>query len=121
MDFLCWVDSTQEARQKNRLEERITVAIENPKQVTRYGVLSLGLSDDLADVRLCDGDPGEWLRLLPRNDGSLDLPVWVSHVGAIGTHWNRYELSESGPLMNFPSGDDWTRIRRSDAGALHED
>lgn len=119
LDFLCWVDSSQEARQKN-LEERISLALEHPDQVTRYGVLSLGLSDDLADVRGCEKSPGEWQRLLPRSDGSLDLPVWVSHVGAIGTHWNRYELSESGPLSQFPSEDDWTTIRRT-AGAPHDD
>lgn len=117
LDFLCWVDSSDESRQENRLEERITLAIEHPERVTRYGVLSLGLSDDLADVRLCEESPGDWHALLPRSDGPLDLPVWVSHVGAIGTYWNRYELSESGPLTEFPSEDHWTRMIRSHGDA----
>ncbi len=115
IEFLCWVDSSREPRPEQNLEERITRAIEKPADVTRYGVLSLGLSDDLADVSLRKRIDGEWRRLAPRDHGSLDLPVWVSHVGALGTWWKRYELGAPEALDGFPAVNDWTTIQRTPA------
>lgn len=112
IEFLCWVDSSMEPRLEQKLEERITRAIQTPEYVTRYGVLSLGLSDDLADVWLCTRIENEWRRLAPRNHGSIDLPVWVSHVGALGTWWKRYELGAPDLLDGFPAQDDWTTVQR---------
>lgn len=114
ISFLCWVDSAQESSGGRRLEERIIEAIATPSAITRYGVLSLGLSDDMVDdVRLvADRSEGEWLGLHPDDRGAIELPVWVAHVGALGTRWQRYSLDGTpGPLAGFPTATDWTSMR----------
>lgn len=127
IEFLCWVDSANEdggrtveadagseRASAQTLEERIVAALASPASVERYGVLSLGLSDDAVnDVRLCPAVKGHWHRLFPRNTGTMELPVWVDHVGAAKTRWRRYELEQ--PATTSPSGPDgdewqWTEI-----------
>lgn len=127
IEFLCWVDSSNEAARVTgsedddsgkanvlTLEERIVAALESPTSVKRYGVLSLGLSDDAVnDVRLCPTIKDNWHRLFPRNTGMMELPVWVDHVGAAQTRWRRYELEQQ--AITSPSGPDgdkwqWTEI-----------
>ena len=122
IEFLCWVDSSNEDRRpiseannesKNAstqtLEERIVVALESPANVERYGVLSLGLSDDAVnDVRLCSQIKGNWHRLFLRDAGMMELPVWVDHVGAAKTRWRRYELEHRAIASpSGPDGDEW--------------
>lgn len=111
--FLCWVDSLQEERATDRLEERLVQALEAPESIERYGLVSLGMSDDLVDdVRLSDASSDNWLRLRPEANGSMELPVWVAHVGALGTRWQRYELDrQCQPLLDFPGPADWTPMR----------
>ncbi|MEX2140453.1 MAG: CRISPR-associated protein Cas5 [Pirellulales bacterium] len=101
LEFLCWVDSTNEmpnkgptARHDSRLlESRIIEAINTPNRVQRYGVLCLGLSDDAVnEIELCEILEGTWLRLVPRDTGDLELPIWVDHVGSFTTRWQRYHL-----------------------------
>lgn len=118
IDFLVWVDSSQEQPDdENRgdgrtLVERVVEAIESPAKINRYGVLCLGLSDDAVDeVSLCESVEGEWLRLLPRDTGTLELPVWVDHVGAAKTRWKRYELDANPTVIGAtPDDDQWTHI-----------
>lgn len=122
IEFLCWVDSSNEVvsmtdtaentgKQVNAppLEERIVAALETPASVERYGVLSLGLSDDAVnDVHLCPTVEGKWHRLLPRNTGMMELPVWVDHVGAAKTRWQRYELEQQVTISpSLPDGNEW--------------
>lgn len=70
------------------LEERLVRAIEDPATVQRFGGLSLGESTHLVDV----------VRLLREEDlerrpeifvadeaGDRSMPVWVDHVGSLGT------------------------------------
>lgn len=111
--FLCWVDSSAEQRNAERIEERISRALSNPHAVDRYGLVCLGLSDDLVDdIRIVAEPAVPWLRLRPRPDGSMELPVWVAHVGALGTRWQRYELDEEPQvLVDFPGPADWTSLR----------
>lgn len=127
IEFLCWVDSSAEAGGTMRangegehntvpkLEERIVAALEAPRGVGRYGVLSLGLSDDVVnDVRLCQTVEGKWHRLLPDDMGVTELPVWVDHTGSAWTRWQRYRLEEVGAaLVTEPGSIDWqwTEIR----------
>lgn len=108
--FLCWVDSSNESRAADRLEDRIVTALEEPESVDRYGLVSLGMSDDMVDdIRRIEGSDELWLRLRPEAAGSMELPVWVAHVGALGTRWQRYELdAEQQPLQEFPGPSDWT-------------
>ncbi|MCP9495684.1 MAG: type I-MYXAN CRISPR-associated protein Cas5/Cmx5/DevS [Pyrinomonadaceae bacterium MAG19_C2-C3] len=118
IDFLVWVDSSQEQPDdeykgnERTLVERVVEAIESPAKINRYGVLCLGLSDDAVDdVSLCESVEGEWLRLLPRDTGTLELPVWVDHVGAAKTRWRRYELDTTPTMIEAPPDDEqWTHI-----------
>lgn len=117
IEFLCWVDSSQEhlieaerpPSNRRNLEERIAEALQTPVNVDRFGVLCLGLSDDAVDdVSLCERVENKWHRLLPSDTGSIELPVWVDHVGAADTRWHRYELeTEATQLTTEPDGADW--------------
>jgi len=108
LDFVCWIDSSSESTAGSTLEDRVAHAITNPESVTRYGVLSLGLSDDAVDsVSLCNQIDGDWLRLRPYNSGSMELPVWVDHVGGIKTRWQRYELDTDPVGISQGPANDW--------------
>lgn len=120
IEFLCWVDSSKEMSgdveaQEGRerfLEERIVEALNSPANVSRYGVLCLGLSDDAVnDVSLCENIESKWHRLLPSDHGTIELPVWVDHVGAAQTRWQRYELEKEAHRVGIPMPDNyWTQI-----------
>jgi CRISPR-associated protein Cas5t len=109
IEFLCWVDSSKEKLVAETLETRVITAIQKPDKVDRYGLLCLGLSDDAVnDVSLRRTVDGRWHRLLPSSGGSIELPVWVDHVGSAKTRWNRYQLEiEAGNLSSEPGDDDW--------------
>lgn len=116
IELLCWVDSTQEKLTKSEspqaggnLERRIREALEQPASVNRFGLLCLGLSDDVVnDVSLCPNVEGAWHRLLPRDTGAMELPVWVDHVGSADTRWQRYQLeTKPASLTGEPGTDDW--------------
>jgi len=119
IDFLCWVDSAgellnqdgtqQDARQT--LEQRIITALTTPESVDRYGILCLGLSDDAVnDVHLYEAIEGQWYRLIPHHTGAIELPVWVDHVGAAKTRWQRYHLETHATTVTAPISDQWTQI-----------
>lgn len=120
VEFLCWVDSAQErsnddgSSKGSSLEERLSGALRSPHEVKRRGMLYLGLSDDAVnDVSLCEGNEGEWYRLIPSDMGSLELPVWVDHVGAANTRWRRYEFEAKASSLDSPPGDhrwQWTQM-----------
>jgi len=126
IDFLCWIDSSLEKRRNGNLstsdsrtlEERIAEAIREPDKVDRYGVLSLGLSDDAVNsVSLCDRFEGDWHRLLPSDIGSIELPIWVDHVGAADTRWQRFEFEESAsPITESPGTPIWAWTEMNDPG-----
>jgi len=109
IEFLCWVDSSNERREIETLEFRVVTAIRKPDKVDRYGLLCLGLSDDAVnDVSLRTTVNGQWHRLLPNSAGSIELPVWVDHVGSAETRWNRYQLElQAGSLNAGPGNGDW--------------
>jgi CRISPR-associated protein Cas5t len=111
IDFLCWVDSSGEHSAGQTLEQRIVAALTIPEGIDRYGVLCLGLSDDAVnDVRLCETIEGEWYRLVPHNMGAIELPVWIDHVGAAHTRWQRYQLDVHATTVTTPTLDQWTEI-----------
>jgi CRISPR-associated protein Cas5t len=120
IEFLCWIDSSQEktaiedANQSNTLEQRLQTVLTKPEDVSRRGVLCLGLSDDAVNsVSLCDRLDGDWHRLIPSNSGSMELPVWVDHVGAAHTRWQRFEFEEAASPVIVPPGTPewaWTEI-----------
>lgn len=115
IEFLCWVDSAQEKPDENgetkgaNLEQRLLTALQNPQDITRRGVVCLGLSDDAVnDVSLCETIEGNWHRLFPNNNGSLELPVWADHVKGFNTRWQRYDLEkESAETILPPDSNQW--------------
>ncbi|MBY0548445.1 MAG: type I-MYXAN CRISPR-associated protein Cas5/Cmx5/DevS [Candidatus Obscuribacterales bacterium] len=114
IEFLCWVDSSSEKSSAGEpLENRLKAAISTPECVDRFGIVCLGLSDDAVDdVSLCTEIRGKWLRLLQTERGALELPVWVDHIGAAQTRWQRYEL-EGEPVDVSGGPEDswqWTKI-----------
>jgi CRISPR-associated protein Cas5t len=120
IEFLCWVDSSQETQGINAqtLEGRITESIYSPSKVNRNGVLYLGLSDDAVnEVQLMDNIQGQWQRLFPSEAGHIELPIWVDHVGSINTRWQRYTLESEATLLKSEPGNSlwrWTDIISSD-------
>ena len=116
INFLCWIDSSEEnvgSITAGTLEERLQTALKFPENVTRRGVLYLGLSDDAVNsVTLCDRLEGHWHRLLPDDSGPIELPVWVDHVGAANTRWQRFQFDESPrPLSDVPGSASWRWAR----------
>lgn len=111
IEFLCWIDSAEEkfASELPTLESRIVESLNEPDSVDRYGVLCLGLSDDAVnDVSLCQKADGQWQRLRPSDIGTVELPIWVDHVGAVKTRWQRYDLEPvAKPLSGNPGDGDW--------------
>lgn len=139
IEFLCWVDSAQEKPDENgetkgvNLEQRLLTALHNPQDITRRGVVCLGLSDDAVnEVSLCErvgekwhrllpngniglpfmdeisNAPIKWHRLLPNDKGSLELPVWADHVKGFNTRWQRYDLEkESAEAILPPDSGEW--------------
>jgi CRISPR-associated protein Cas5t len=114
IDFLCWIDSSRErsASQEPTLELRVLDALNAPDKIDRYGVLCLGLSDDAVnELRLYETADGRWHRLLPNDAGTLELPVWVDHVGAANTRWQRFEFEkEPNVVLDLPGNDQWKWI-----------
>lgn len=115
IEFLCWIDSSAETldlegkSKGETLEQRILKALQNPQEITRHGVVCLGLSDDAVnDISLCETTEGEWHRLLPNDKGSLELPVWADHIRGFDTRWQRYELEkEASEIVSEPNEESW--------------
>ena len=114
IEFLCWIDSSNEKSNgsfegNKTLEERLQSVLITPGNVDRRGILCLGLSDDAVNsVSLCDRFDGDWHRLLPRDSGTIELPVWVDHVGAANTRWRRFEFeSNASAITKSPGENDW--------------
>lgn len=130
LEFICWIDSSQEENHLN-LEQRVKEAILNPDEISRYGILNLGLSDDLVnEISLIEEVGGEWNKLISRsgeikpikflsNDslkfhklipnpsGAIELPIWVDHVGGQGTVWQRFNLEDIAYFLTIQPGDEW--------------
>lgn len=101
IEFVCWVDSSSEKKTRARsLEERLVEAIQSPDQITRTGLVCLGLSDDAVnDVSLLKTIQGKWHWLNPSNTGQIELPIWVDHVGSYHTRWQRFDFEVSPSLI----------------------
>lgn len=87
-ELLIWCDSGQETEPTKGLEQRVTEALLNPASVQRFGGLSLGesthLINDLSLWRAPDL-PAQARSFVLEASGPMTLPVWVDHVGAVGT------------------------------------
>lgn len=93
------------------LAERLRGAVDRDEVVDRYGGLALGESTHLVDEvrRLRPGDAERGRVLLRDERGNLALPVWVDHVGSLGTRWEQYRLVET-PAGDWPPAGAWTAV-----------
>lgn len=112
IDFVCWIDSSQESQTKPTLENRLLEAIQYPDRINRTGIVCLGLSDDAVnDISLLKSFKDYWHWLIPSSNGEIELPVWVDHVGSIHTRWQRYDFDRNAQaIVEFPTKDRFTLI-----------
>ncbi len=113
VELVLWLDSADEPKDGVTLEQRVRTALANPKDVDRFGGLSLGESTHLVDeVQLLEkylqsrrfqqrspAPRGQVFLLAER--GRLTLPVWVDHVGSAGTRYVTGDLEDM-PLTGPP-------------------
>ncbi|MDJ0681552.1 MAG: CRISPR-associated protein Cas5 [Xenococcaceae cyanobacterium MO_167.B52] len=99
------IDSSQESA-KIKLDERVTIALSSPEQITRFGGLSLGeswaLINGIRPYRETDGKIN-WLSKDYR--GLISLPVWINRQNQRGT-FQRFSFGEFNP-------DCWVEIQAS--------
>jgi CRISPR-associated protein Cas5t len=110
LDLAVFVDSTDDGGDP-RLENRLAIALDEPGQVNRTGILYLGLSDDIVNSvrRLASGwDYPDARWLITDSSGPFELPVWVDHVGSANTRWRRFSLVEAS--MTHPPDGAWITI-----------
>jgi CRISPR-associated protein Cas5t len=111
INFLCWIDSSTEVQVKQNLELRLIEALEHPETVSRSGLVCLGLSDDAVnDISLIHKLYGEWHWLHPDNQGQIELPVWVDHIGSMHTRWQRYIFDVRSSQPTEPVSSQFTQI-----------
>jgi CRISPR-associated protein Cas5t len=115
VELVVWVDSSEESGQSPLLEDRVRTALDPLTRGTfsRFGGLSLGESTHLVD-EVCLLDDRTRARLQERKPrsfllhptGRTTLPVWVDHVGSIGTRYVTGNLAECDlsppPLERMP-------------------
>ncbi|ACK74089.1 CRISPR-associated protein DevS (plasmid) [Gloeothece citriformis PCC 7424] len=107
IEFICWINSSNEL-QNPTLETRIINALEYPERINRKGVVALGLNDDAVnDIALLKFNQFQesehcqntWYWLIPCDNGNIELPLWVDHIGSIDTRWQRYRFDSNPSLV----------------------
>lgn len=96
-ELVIWCDSADEPGQHEKLAARVERGIVRPESVDRFGGLSLGESTHLVnDVDLlADATaPSACRAFVEDASGTLTLPVWVDHVGSLGTRYATGRLLE---------------------------
>ena len=91
--------------------------LDQPRQVDRFGGLSLGESTHLVDEvrRLRPTDVGPMRAFLLAERGRLSLPVWVDHVGSAGTRLSPATCSNAMPWASNSCSDAVDRTALSGA------
>jgi CRISPR-associated protein Cas5t len=116
VELVVWLDSSQERDGGTTLESRVRSAIQQPAGVTRFGGLSLGESthlvdevDLLVDQKLADYSARIGQAFVIAERGRLTLPVWVDHVGSIGTRFVTGDLVAR-PVLEEPRTEEMPQI-----------
>ena len=110
LDILIWMDSADEMNAGPNLETRVLAALDPARRhaVNRFGGLSLGESTHLVnDIQLVPHSgghqtppEGDWRIFIEDCErGSLTLPVWVDHVGSLGTRHATGLLATHNPTV----------------------
>lgn len=96
-ELVLWCDSADEPGGHETLEARVERGLRRPESVERFGGLSLGESTHLVnDVNLLPDAtaPADCRTFVEEAHGTLTLPVWVDHVGSLGTRYVTGALRE---------------------------
>jgi CRISPR-associated protein Cas5t len=121
VELVVWLDSSNEAQEKETLEARVDRALAQPESVNRYGGLCLGESTHLVDEvqplgrYLGSKEHPERKSIRGRafilaGRGRLTLPVWVDHVGSAGTRYATGNLMPDWPIERAPGVADMPQI-----------
>ena len=107
-----WVRRGKSEKPTVPLMERLQSACLNPKNISRFGGLSLGESSHLVnEVRLWrNSDPTEGCLLLPDDMGNLSMPIWPDHVRSKGTRFGQFTLKEAAFSKDEPLELTWIAI-----------
>lgn len=109
-ELVIWCDSDEEEESATGLEARIRQAFASPGEVERFGGWSLGESTHLINDAWLLGE-GPLLTscraFLLAPDGTVTLPVWVDHIGALDT---RYAVGRLETITNAPHRERIPRI-----------
>ncbi|MBA2227427.1 type I-MYXAN CRISPR-associated protein Cas5/Cmx5/DevS [Thermogemmata fonticola] len=113
VELLLWLDSAEEQNAPPHLEERVQQALIDPRQVSRFGGLSLGESTHLVDEvclweRVKDryrSQRGRAFLLAER--GRYTWPVWADHVASARTryavgNWEDISLDQPPEVHRLP-------------------
>jgi CRISPR-associated protein Cas5t len=94
------------------LAQQLEAAAQDPSSLTRYGGLSLGESRDLINDIIWSPKlpPRAGLWLILDEQGDLPLPVWVDHVGSMGTVYRQFRLQSLPLLQPAESDPRWITI-----------
>ncbi|WP_017303314.1 CRISPR-associated protein Cas5 [Spirulina subsalsa] len=91
------IDSSGESASV-KLDERVSIALSTPEQITRFGGLSLGESWALVNgIRTYRPEDGQIQWLEKDNRGLIALPIWINRQTTQGK-FQRFSLNESGEL-----------------------
>lgn len=103
--LVVFVDSTDERNDTEKLEQRISIALDPGQRgkINRFGGLSLGESTHMVDevsflassIFEAEISSAE-VFLNDTANGNMTLPVWVDHVGGAGTKYATGRISRLG-------------------------
>ncbi|HEY9633766.1 MAG TPA: CRISPR-associated protein Cas5 [Coleofasciculaceae cyanobacterium] len=108
------IDSSEESASVT-LEERVAIALSTPKQITRFGGLSLGESWALVNgIRPYRETDGTIRWLVVDNRGLISLPVWIDRNTGRGT-FCRFTLGDlvEGCWVNIQAPEEKAKAIRS--------
>lgn len=89
-DLVLFCDSAEEARAGEGLERRVVAAMRDPGAVDRFGGWCLGESTHLINDAWLIEDarpPAACRTFVVDARGTVTAPVWVDHVGSLGTRY----------------------------------
>ncbi|MBN2130111.1 MAG: type I-MYXAN CRISPR-associated protein Cas5/Cmx5/DevS [Sedimentisphaerales bacterium] len=112
VSLVVWVDSGNEIAAGERLEDRVKMVLDARQRgaVRRFGGLSFGESTHLVNDVACFEPDAELIgrMLIASEKGRLTLPVWVDHVGSLGTRYVNCDVVERG--LTAPAVDELPRV-----------
>jgi len=79
---------------KGKITELIKVALTEPEKINRFGVLSLGESDNMVNDLWLNPDISdkELYWLVPTDEGRYPMTIWSDWQNNAGTKWGQFDI-----------------------------